>query len=418
MSTSFIRNYLEYTSDSEMPACFNRWSAISAVGAILERNVWIEFGHTDIYANMFCMLIGSSGTRKSTAIKLMKRTMLSAGYKTIAADKTTKEKFLLDFMGEGDADSDLDPRGDILNQNLFGESLPADRVSPMWVASDEGNEFFGLSNMEFLSTLGSFWDWNEPPFKSRIKNGMSVEIPNPTLSILAGNTPTSFSIAFPPEILGQGFFSRLLLIYGEPNGKKIAFPTPPDKKATEEIKNFLQSIKYQSNGLYDYTPTAKNLLKSIYLLPHTLNDVRFESYFNRRFTHLLKLCLVIACCKLEKVINEATVIEANTYLSYVEGLMPKALGEFGKSKNSDVTHKVLSFIESNDGVSLKDILKVVSSDLDKSSDLGDILRKLSQADKIQHAGALFLPMRKIGLKNVEGSIDLSFLTAEELAVKG
>lgn len=415
MSSSFFSDYLTYTSDSEVPTSFHRWSAIAGIGAILERNLFIPHGHSRIFPNPYLMLIGTAGTRKSTAIKLMKSILVKAGYTTISAERTSKEKFLLDLAGhDDDAPQNVD---DILTANLFGEDNECTH-RPMFIGADEANDFFGIGNLEFLSILGSLWDWDGAPYANRIKTGKSVAIPNPTISILAGNTPTGFSLAFPSDILGQGFFSRLLLIYGEPNGVKITFPKTPDQHETAHIVTSLQRIKSYHFGALDYTDTARALLEVIYRSTTPISDLRFDSYFNRRFTHLLKLCIICAAANLRKCIDEATVIEANTYLSYVEGLMPKALGEFGKSRNSDITHKVLTFIEAHDGVRLKDLMKLVSADLEKPSDIGDIIRKLSASDKIQTVEGLFLPMRKQGLKDRTGMIDLRFLTPEELSVKG
>ena len=412
----FFTSYLAYTSDSEVPVSFHRWSAIAGIGAILERNIYTEFGHSHIFPNQFSMLIGTSATRKSSAIKLMKSFLRKAGYDTIAAERTSKEKFLLDLAGDSPDSGD-----NILERNIFGDSGNESDLRTMAILADEANDFFGISNMEFLSMLGSMWDWHGPPYSNRIKTGTSVLIPNPTISILSGNTPTGFATAFPPEILGQGFFSRLLLIYGESNGKRIAFPKTPEPAETFYITEFLKRIKSYHFGKLEYTPEAKRLLTNIYELAESMGDPRFDSYSGRRFTHLLKLCLVVAASKLETEINHDTVIQANTYLSYAESLMPKALGEFGKSRNSDLTHKVLSFIESgNDGlgVTLKEIMKTVSSDLDKPADMGDIIRKLSVAEKIQSIGGTFLPMKKKGIKNKAGMIDVSYLTEEELNVKG
>lgn len=413
MSDSFLSSYLAYTADSEVPTCFHRWAALAGIGTILERNLFIPHGHSYIYPNQYLMLIGTAGTRKSTAIKLMRSMLVKAGYTTIAAERTSKEKFLIDLSGDEVSGS----AEDILDKNLFG-GVDDSSIRPMAIMADEANDFFGIGNVEFLSILGSLWDWNGAPYQNRIKTGQSVAIPNPTISILSGNTPTGFSTAFPPEIIGQGFFSRLLLIYGEPNGKRIPFPTIPDSNHTANIVNYLQRIKSYHYGRLDYTDTAKALLSVIYGSPKAIEDLRFDSYYNRRFTHLLKLCIVVAASRLEKEITENCVIEANTYLSYIESLMPKALGEFGKSRNSDVTHKILSFIEAHDGVTLKQIIKLVSSDLDKTADLGDIIRKLSQADKIQTHAGVFLPMRKKGITDTTGMIDLRYLTTEELAVKG
>ena len=416
MNSSFFSDYLAYTADSEVPTSFHRWAAIAGIGAILERNLYIPHGHSHIFPNQYLMLIGTAGTRKSTAIKLMKSILVKTGYTTISAERTSKEKFLLDLAGYDDESPQSND--DILERNLFGDIENESAISPMFIGADEANDFFGIGNLEFLSILGSLWDWNGGPYANRIKTGKSVSIPNPTITILAGNTPTGFSFAFPSDILGQGFFSRLLLVYGEPNGRQIAFPRSPDPYETGHIVSRLQSIKSYYQGELTYDTTARLLLECIYKSARTLDDLRFDSYCNRRFTHLLKLCIVCAAGNGKKEIDEATVIESNTYLSYIETLMPKALGEFGKSRNSDVTHKILSYIEANDGVRLKDLMKLVSADLEKPSDIGDIIRKLSMSDKIQNHDGLFLAMRKKGLTDVSGMIDLSYLTDEELNVKG
>ena len=89
----FFSAYLSYSSDTEVPINFHRWAIISALGAFLGRQYYFQHGAFSIHPNMYTMLIGSPGTRKSTAIKLVKKLLNDAGYETIAADKTSKEKF-------------------------------------------------------------------------------------------------------------------------------------------------------------------------------------------------------------------------------------------------------------------------------------------------------------------------------------
>ena len=418
MSTSFLTDYLHYTSNSEVPASFNRWSAIAGLGAMLERNIYLPHGHSTIHPNQYLMLIGTAGTRKSTAIKLIKSLISQAGYTNFASERTSKEKFLADLAGDGDIDAQV--ADDILDKNLWGSaaSNASSDVSSVCIAADEANDFFGIGNLEFLSILGSLWDWNGGSYSNRIKTGKSISISNPTISILAGNTPTGFSVAFPPDILGQGFFSRLLLVYGEPNGRRIAFPKTPDPAETTAIIKSLQKIKSYHYGSIQYAGSAESLLTKIYEVSTTPADMRFDSYYNRRFTHLLKLCLIVAASHLSTHITESIVVEANTYLTYIENLMSKALGEFGKSRNSDITHRILSYIESHEGCTLKELLKLVSADLEKPSDIGDIIRKLSVADKIQTHSGLFLPVRKHRAEDTSGLTDPSYLTGEELNVKG
>jgi energy-coupling factor transporter ATP-binding protein EcfA2 len=409
LSDDFFAAYFSYVGETEAPAIFHRWAAIAGIGAYLGRNYSFNHGHFHIQPNIYSMLIGTAGSRKSTAIKLMKQLLVRAGYDTIAADKTTKEKFLLDLSGE-DTGEELESS---IDQNLFGGTVNESAPKEIFVMADEFNDFFGNGNIEFISLLGTLWDYNGV-YRNRIKNGKSVSICDPTISILGGNTPTGFSLAFPPEILGQGFFSRILLIYGEPTGKKITFPVRPPDEYTVEIIRRLQEIKCKVFGAATLSSGASKLLDKIYKTWGGVDDVRFESYSNRRFTHLLKLCLIHTAARCAVKIEETDVIYANTVLSYTESLMPKALGEFGKARNSDVSHKIIQLLDTSPKVlTLKEIYKHVHNDLERMADLSELLRNLMVADKIQSVGVGFLIKRKVQEDVCTDLINYELLTNEE-----
>lgn len=413
----FFNHYISYMADSagEVPAFFNRWSLIAGIGALLGRKYYFSHGNFQINPNIYCMLIGSPGTRKSSAIKLMKKFMLAAGYDKIAASKTTKEKFVMDLAGIGEEDSSGDTQS-ILDQNLWGDDDSTKEDAELFVMADEFNNFFGNGNIEFISLLGELWDY-EGVYESRTKNFKAVKVHNPTISILGGNTPTNLATAFPPEIIGQGFFSRILLIYGEPNGRRIAFPTVPSASAAAEIVEYLRRIAALSGGV-TLTGESQKLLERIYSEHTGFPDVRFESYSNRRFNHLIKICLITAASRLSNKIERADVIYANTVLVHTEHLMPKALGEFGKSRNSDISHRVITLLESADTVlTFKDIWKHVSSDLEKMQDLATMIQNLVSADKIQNVKvgdtAGFLVKRTLRLEHNSEFVNFDLLTPEE-----
>ena len=414
----FLSSYLNYASDTEVPAIFHRWSAIAGIGAFLGRRYFFNHGHFPIYPNTYCMLVGVSGTRKSTGIKLFKKLLIQAGYNTIAADKTTKEKFILDLSGESDEPAPIKSNGqmeDFLSQNLWGDTEDETRPdAEVFIMADEFNDFFGNGNVEFISLLGTLWDYHGV-YRNRIKNGKSVSINNPTVSILGGNTPTNLSLAFPPEIIGQGFFSRLLFIYGEPNGKRITFPKPPDPARTAELIQSLQRIRATCIGQATLTPDAEALLEKIYHANLGVSDVRFDSYSTRRFGHLIKLCLIVCASSCAREITSHDVTYANTILSHAEHFMPKALGEFGKAKHSDVSHKIVSLVEKEFAVvSFKEIWKHVSNDLEKMQDLTTLLQNLVAAEKLQSIpGKGFLANRRVVNDDLQGLVDYSLLSPEE-----
>jgi hypothetical protein len=413
MKEDFFSEYISYCGKTEVPAIFNRWAAITGLGAMLGRQYHFDHGHFHIYPNIYCMLIGSAGTRKGTAIKLMRRLLEQTGYSKFAAERTSKEKFLLDLAGEGENGELMTPE-QLLDQNLFGTDSSRPDCE-MFVAIDEFNDFIGNGNIEFISMLGNMWDYHGL-YKNRIKTGKSVEINNPTISIIGGNTPTGFSLAFPTDILGQGFFSRLLLIYSDRTDRRITFPPPPGLDETERILGLLKRIKQTAIGSARLSNGAERLLDKIYQRNIAVDDVRFESYSNRRFTHLLKLTVLCSASRASSSITEMDVVYSNTILTAAEHAMPRALGEFGKAKHSDVSHKIIQLAESTHQIlTFKEIWKHVSNDLEKMSDLGTLLQNLVAAEKLQlvPGNKGFLPKRKVLEETDSSMVDYSLLSAEE-----
>lgn len=359
------------------------------------------------------MLIGSPGTKKSSAIKIGAKLLAQAGYTTFAARKTRQEKFLLD-LAELDSEGNAGAEQDILDKNLFGpEDFSTKPPAECFIAADEFNNFIGVGNLEFMSILGELWDY-EGIYDYKLKNSKSVYIPNPTISILGGNTPTGFSQAFPAEAIGQGFFSRLLLVYGEPSGIKYTFPPAPNLELQTELISILHKIRAEIFGEVSITATARKLLDKIYRSWEGIDDVRFEHYTNRRLTHLLKLCLVVVAARLSREIEEKDVIYANTVLTFTEHLMPKALGEFGKAKNSDVTHKIMQMLDSTlTPLSLQVLWKGVHQDLERREQLAEILGNLTIAEKIQSVKGGYLPIKRLRLKGVDGTVDWDIFTKTE-----
>jgi len=392
--SNFIEDYLDYQKDTESPVIFHRWCAIAGLGALLGRDAWLQHGYTRIYPNQYIMLVGDAGSRKSTAIKKFVRLLRDAGYSKIAAQKTSKEKFLLDLEvgldktlnGDDHLDVRFGAKKNAKNptmKELFGEEIdtePRDCI----IAADEFNVFMGHSNVEFIDMLTDLWDFDDI-YTQRIKNSKSVRVPYPTINILSGNTNVGISESFPTAVIGQGFFSRLIMVYSDPSGRRITFPPAPDPVVYQTFINRIKEIKSSFNGQITLTKAAENALEDIYQNWKDLEDVRFKSYSTRRFTHLLKLCLITAAARGEKEISLRSIEYANSIMHYTEYFMPKALGEFGKARNSDVTAKILELIDKAERPLdiLKDIWPQARRDLDNQRQLSEILRNLQAAGKIQ-----------------------------------
>jgi energy-coupling factor transporter ATP-binding protein EcfA2 len=360
------------------------------VGAILGRKVWVQFGPEKLYPNFFIILLGPPGSRKSTAIKIAADLLKEAGYEHWVGEKSSKEKFMMDwefgfdkiFRGEDNTKSDKE-FNDLLADNLSNQDLRT-KISPAYLKASELQAFFGNSSFDFLSTLTDLWD-NPPNHTTRYKNSKSLFIPNPVVNLLGGATATTFASTFNLNIIGQGLLSRMLLVYGAGKRMKLTIPPALPNTPKEEILQVLNYLMTLPGGEITIDENARYALDDIYQDSYVVQDSRFLSYYERRLTHLIKLCIVIACTEFTNVIDERIVVMANTLLTYTENFMPSALGEFGQSRNSEVSQTILDVIKASEesgGINASDLLKQVSQELDRPQDLLNIVLKLVESGKV------------------------------------
>lgn len=423
-SDSFFNHYFRYVdiANTEAPMNCHRWCGISIIGALLSRNFYLPFGHSPLYPNTYIQIIGEPATRKSTAIKIAKKLLADFGYNNFAPESTSMEKFLMDLhdITWGSEDSELAQASE-LEEELFGSVSPKIRAADLtlaeyYIASDEFVDFIGRNNINFISLLGSLWDYNGV-FDRKLKHSKAVYINNPTISIIAGNTPDGFNMAFPPDIQGQGFFSRLLLIHAKPTGKKITFPESPSAETTKAMLDYMKLIQQTCVGEAKLTPKARELCDVIYKSWQPINDPKFKHYSGRRFSHLLKLTLICTAMRLSTQIDEQDIVLANTILTFAEHSMPKAMGEFGKGRYSAITHKILEAINKADvPMSMVELIKHVHNDIDNLSAITELCKGLTYADKIQVVDGKFLPKKEVIIYEDTDLVKPSLLLPEELNI--
>lgn len=404
----FISRYLNYVGYTEVPLVFHRWSAIAGIGALLGKSVWFEHGAFKVYPNMYVQLFGEAGARKSTGIKLFGKILRSAGFQDFAAEKTSKEKFIEWMADRAVSEEDAE---------LWGELGGSDTCNVL-ISADEFNDFFSTNILDFLSFLGVMWDY-EGDYEHSTRSGGSVRVNSPCISILSGNTPTTFAKTIPPEAIGQGFFSRVVGVYAEPTGIRIAFPVPPQEEATEAIAAELATLKGVHSGAMIMEPEAMELLEAIYLGWTGLDDPRFNGYGNRRFNQLLKLTIIHTIAAHTGTVDIEHVLRANTVLTRAEADMTKALGEFGLSKNAAVNSTILAYLDKcTKPVTVQELWGIVHQDLDRMDVLANIIGGLVRAGKITVEGEGLLPVKVVKEleatgREAESYLDWGYLSSQE-----
>lgn len=411
----FYQTYFKYIGETEAPLVFHRWAITSAVAAMLGRQVSFPFGHLTLYPNMYNVIVGSAGTRKSTAISIASKLISKAGYVDFAPDKCSKEQFLQSLGKMADP---VDEFGNPIDlEDLLDMTL--ETKSELFIDADEFSDFIEHGDTGFITMLTKLWDCKDKYLHPKL-NSDDVEVKNPCVNILAGTTTEGFAMAFPPEVIGLGFTSRLMFIQAEASNVRIPWPKPPSEELQGELIDWLRAMQNNIKGEFTVSPEAKLILEECYTKWPPLDDMRFAHYSTRRFTLLLKLCMTLAAMDMSMVVLPKHALQANTMMHYAECRMPKALAEYGKSKNSEQQAAILKTLEGETRpVPIAFLWKRLNTEITRQSELIDILKNLVLADKVRavqtDTGGAFMRVEKAREVWSEELILTDFLELEEMA---
>jgi hypothetical protein len=391
ITNDFLRLHLSYVENTESPTLMHTWSAISAASACMGRHVWLPTGIGPIYGNVYVLLVGPPGTRKSSAINAARKLLNGNTNVRFSPDDTGGQRQGLITAIEGD-EEDLDELG-IEDLNLFTTAdaidkitdisnlkiscLPEDKYT-MFVCASEFGSFMGENSKEMVRFLIKMWDGENYTYKLKTSK---QTLKDPLLTMIGGTTTTDISEILPPAAIGQGFMSRIILVFVAQTEKKIARPTL-HTGCIKKLKAVYNYLSCEMNGPLTESPEAAKLLDRLYMAETKITDSRFIYYSARRQTHLIKLAMILAATCKRYVIEAADVEQADIILSYTEENMPDALGEYGLSPLANAKQKMMEFIQHAKTPVASDVLWMIMQRDMKLIDFRNSIADLINAKKI------------------------------------
>jgi len=389
LHNSFLQEYLEYVEETETPRIMHVWAALTGVGACLGRRVQLPFGITDIYANMFVLLVGPPGVRKSTAINLMQKRLRHATKVRFAPEDTAgARQGLIIALENKDEQADEKEKAeleaaaatlDLEKLNGYNITIDSRDAHVMFAVASEFSSFIGHNAIDMVTFLNKMWDGESYDYKIRTVRHL---LHNPLLSVIGGTTPTNISTSLPASAIGHGFTSRVILVHANKKYKKVPRPPALDRTIEKSIDETLSYLSNTFDGDMKETKEAASIIDSLYDTEIKLNDPRFIYYVDRRQQHLLKLSVILAAARRSKSIERTDVEEANLILTYTETFMPDALGEYGLSPLSAAKQKMVEFIQHAKGPVTVNILWAVMQRDMKVVDFRNSLAELVNSNKI------------------------------------
>jgi len=342
-----IKAFMDYCEETEVPAIFAAWSAVSTLSATLGRSCFIDQGHYQIYPNMYIVLVAGSGLcRKSTAIAIANKLLKGIKPKVeIFAQKCTPEALI---KGLADAHLDVNEKtNNILVRDGEG-ILIADELSTLIDSNAFRNGMIPL--------LTSLWDSPEK-FEYHTKKDGVQSIDKCCLSLFGGSTIDWIKTAVPVEAIGGGFTSRVIFVFRK-HPEKLRLRTKTTEKELIIKGNILHDLHELRNleGEFVLSEDAWKLCETEYERFAKNNPFKnlsyLDGYCSRRHVNLFKMSLLNCAQRLEdKRIIAADVSQALKLLNLTEKHMPEVLKAIASHETGANAEYVLTFIKKHTEVS-------------------------------------------------------------------
>lgn len=324
------------------------------------------------------MLQGDPAARKSTAIKIGTKLLEGTGYNRFASDRMSRQSFLDELYRINQPDN-----MGFSEEELWDLPVGGDWPYEMTIHAREFIDFIGQNDKDYLSLITNLYD-NLPQYSNPKLSSKNVLVKKPTINFVGAATPENLNMAFPTNAMDTGTLSRILFIHSFPSSEKILLPDRPTEEARLHMVAWLKEIQSKVKGKMILSPEGYEGLKHIYEAAQPLEDGRFTYYHGRRLGHLLKLSIVHAAARLSTTIDLSDILTANTVLGAAEYNMPRALGHFGRAKQSIIMHSMLDYIErQNRPIEVKELYTVFVSDFNKESEFSQMLLDMQNSNKVQ-----------------------------------
>lgn len=330
---SFLQNYRTFCSGNEANPTYHIFSGLSALSAITQRRIWIDLGYFKIYPNLYVVLVGPAGGRKTTAMDICCKLIDKLGTIPYTTDCVTKEKLIMDVRAEERTIAEMPD----LHKDLK-------IVSPTALFLTELSDFLGPSSIGMVNFLTAIYDRDVYTYKT--KNKGSEKLIGPYLTILGCTTPEWITTYLRSDVISGGFSRRTLFIYEWEEGKRIPRPKITDEMvvAWNDCLTHARAIS-KLCGPMRWSDDASKFFDNWYINLKIPSDSSVIGYFKSKHIQLIKVAMLISLSESTDMVLEIRHLEFGLHLlGLAENNLIRVFQGMGRNELHAVAQKGLDYI--------------------------------------------------------------------------
>lgn len=312
--SNWLGAFLDYTAELESPAIFLKWAGLSTIAGAAQRKIFAETTAYLAFPNLYVVLVGPAGSKKSTAIRMGRRLLRQVPGINFTSDSPSVAGLISEF-----------------------KEIAAMEHQSLNAFISELSTLYENAAETMTGFLTAIYDGDDDYIK-RTRVGGKESVARPWLNLIAGTTPTWLGDNLSRSAVEGGLVARTLYIYSEEVIIRSPFP-----RYTAELKRLESALVHDLaqisilNGVFDFEGGSEGDAYAWYdrwykdrsRLP-TVADNRTAGYYTRKPQHLLKVAMLVALAERNELAFRVEDLErALELLNHLEPGMVKAFSSVG-----------------------------------------------------------------------------------------
>jgi hypothetical protein len=360
---------MEFVKGTEAHPSYHTFCALIALSSIVSRRVWVDQGHYQVYPNMYVVLVGPPGNRKTSAMNVCKDLLRDVSDIPFSAECQTKESLVKELVTYERIFTPSDP------------SLEGIKYTPMTICVTELSQFLGAASAHMIDFLTTIYDSKHYDVKT--KNKGSETVTGPYIVLLGCTTPAWITARLRDDVISGGFSRRALFIYEWEKVSRITFPHVSEsaRQAWTRLVDYGIVLK-KVHGPMRWTADAMTFYDSWYQKLVIPTDPTISGYFESKHDQLLKIATLISLSEnLEMRLEQQHLEMGLELLQLVEKNLSRVFEGIGRNELNSVAAKIVDIL--NHGMLPEKKLQSIMYREASGDELYKIIQHLQQTDKIE-----------------------------------
>ena len=369
MTSNFLTNYDLYTSGNEVNRNYHIWTSLGVLASLVSRRVWINLGYFSIYPNLYIVLLGPPGNKKTTAMRIGRKLVERVDPSLVSADCQSAQD-TVKMLADNGLKTHKDKEGKIYE------------YSPLSIFATELSQFIEIDPSRMIDLLVTIYDCDT--YTKRTLRHNVQQIINPCLNLIGCTTPSWVTKYLRTDIITGGFSRRSIFVLEDYDDRRVAFPV-----ITEEMKTAYNACLTRAfeltkvYGEFSWDPELRAFYEHWYNTRTISSDSDVAPFDRTKYIQVLKVAMLLTVARGDELVLRRDVFDlALAMVDNVIAQLPSVFRAMGRNQLADVSSKLLSLLAAKGGLLLeREALATLWKDAN-AGELYQVINHLVSTDQV------------------------------------